>query len=196
MKRPTSWGSMRPQRRASSRTGALMDGSSACDEVCTCWFPWGLPDVSVSSPTRGSSSLGPSLPATSAGGAPANTWDLTEQIFREVVVITSKPVRPRRGEIGGARYLARVVAPKQLFGTRRAWRGQTPVDVSDPSRTVIEGAPHDPVVGVPGSRRHRLGEREPLDLHRGSRRPPHRAPSAPHQRRPRGLGHRTGRPQP
>src|SRR6266508_4161181 len=59
-----------------------------------------------------------------------------------------------------------------------------------------KGAPYDPVVGVPGSRRHRLGEREPSDLHLGSRRPPHRAHRAPHQRRPRGLGHRTGRPQP
>jgi len=54
------------------------------------------------------------------------------------VVITARPVRPRRGEIGGVRYLARVVAPARLFGTRRVWRDQTPVDVSDPSRTVID----------------------------------------------------------
>jgi predicted transcriptional regulator of viral defense system len=60
------------------------------------------------------------------------------RIFREVVVITSKPLRPRRGEIGDVRYLARVVAPGQLFGTRRVWRDQTPVDVSGPSRTIVD----------------------------------------------------------
>jgi len=77
-------------------------------------------------------------PCYIGGWSACEHWDLTEQIFREVVVITSKPVRPRRGEIGGARYLARVIAPKQLFGTRRVWRDQTPVDVSDPSRTIID----------------------------------------------------------
>lgn len=77
-------------------------------------------------------------PCYIGGWSACEHWDLTEQIFREVVVITSKPVRPRRGEIGGVGYLARVVASKQLFGTRRVWRDQTPVDVSDPSRTIVD----------------------------------------------------------
>ena len=77
-------------------------------------------------------------PCYIGGWSACEHWDLTEQIFREVVVITSKPVRPRRGQIGGSGYLARVVAPKHLFGTRRVWREQTPVDVSDPSRTIID----------------------------------------------------------
>ena len=77
-------------------------------------------------------------PCYISGWSACEHWDLTEQIFREVVVITSKPVRPRRGEIGDVRYLARVVAPGQLFGTRRVWRDQTAVDVSDPSRTIVD----------------------------------------------------------
>ena len=77
-------------------------------------------------------------PCYIGGWSACEHWDLTEQIFREVVVITSKPVRPRRGEIGGVGYLARVVAPSQLFGTRRVWRDPTPVDVSDPSRTIVD----------------------------------------------------------
>jgi predicted transcriptional regulator of viral defense system len=77
-------------------------------------------------------------PCYIGGWSACEHWDLTEQIFREVVVITSKPVRPRRGEIGDVRFLARVVAPAQLFGTRRVWRDQTPVDVSDPSRTIVD----------------------------------------------------------
>lgn len=50
-------------------------------------------------------------PCYIGGWSACEHWELTEQIFREVVVITSKPVRPRRGEIGNVRYLARVVAP-------------------------------------------------------------------------------------
>jgi predicted transcriptional regulator of viral defense system len=83
-------------------------------------------------------------PCYIGGWSACEHWHLTEQIFRDVVVITSKPVRPRRGEIGGVAYLARVVAPKQLFGTRRVWREQTPVDVSDPSRTMVD------ILDVPG----------------------------------------------
>ena len=77
-------------------------------------------------------------PCYIGGWSACEHWDFTEQIFREVVVITSRPVRPRRGTIGGTAYLARVVAPRQIFGTRRVWRDQTPVDVSDPSRTIID----------------------------------------------------------
>jgi len=77
-------------------------------------------------------------PCYIGGWSACEHWNLTEQIFRDVVVITSKPVRPRRGEIGGGAYRARVVAPNQLFGTRRVWREQTPVNVSDPSRTVVD----------------------------------------------------------
>jgi len=77
-------------------------------------------------------------PCYIGGWSACEHWDFTEQIFREVVVITSRPVRPRRGTIGGTAYLARVVASKHLFGTRRVWRDQTPVDVSDPSRTIVD----------------------------------------------------------
>jgi len=115
-----------------------MDGSSVCDEVLYVLVPLGAagrvgvvadPWIFIARAFA---------PCYIGGWSACEHWDLTEQIFREVVVITSKPVRPRRGEIGGARYLARVIAPRQLFGTRRVWRDQTPVDVSDPSRTVID----------------------------------------------------------
>jgi len=77
-------------------------------------------------------------PCYIGGWSAGEHWDLTEQVFRAVVVFTTKPVRPREGEIGGARYLARVVAPGRTFGTRRVWRDQVPVDVSDPSRTIVD----------------------------------------------------------
>lgn len=77
-------------------------------------------------------------PCYIGGWSACEHWGLTEQLFREVVVFSSKPVRPRRGEVGGIGYLARVVPPRQLFGTRRVWRDRTPVDVSDPARTIVD----------------------------------------------------------
>jgi predicted transcriptional regulator of viral defense system len=77
-------------------------------------------------------------PGYIGGWSACEHWEFTEQIFREVVVFTTKPIRPRRGEIDGAPYLARVMAPNRLFGTRRVWRDRTPVEVSDPSRTIID----------------------------------------------------------
>ncbi len=77
-------------------------------------------------------------PCYIGGWSACEHWGLTEQIFRSIVVFTAKPVRPREGEIGGVRYLARVVASERLFGTRRVWRDQIAVDVSDPSRTIVD----------------------------------------------------------
>jgi predicted transcriptional regulator of viral defense system len=77
-------------------------------------------------------------PCYVGGWSACEHWDLTEQIFRTVVVVTGKPVRPREGEIAGNHYIARVVSPTRLFGTSTVWRGATPVEVSDPSRTIVD----------------------------------------------------------
>jgi len=61
-----------------------------------------------------------------------------EQLFRAVLVITTKPVRPRKGQLQGTPFVAKVIASDRFFGTRRVWRDQTPIDVSDPCRTIID----------------------------------------------------------
>jgi predicted transcriptional regulator of viral defense system len=54
-------------------------------------------------------------------------------------------------EIQGTRFQARTVAPDRLFGTMAVWRGQSRVEVSDPSRTVVDLL-DDPALG--GGIRH------------------------------------------
>lgn len=90
-------------------------------------------------------------PSYVGGWSACEHWGFTEQIFRAVFFFTAKPIRPRKGEIHGTPYVAKVVSAKRLFGTRRIWKDQAPVEVSDPCRTIIDIL-DDPAVG--GGIRH------------------------------------------
>jgi predicted transcriptional regulator of viral defense system len=90
-------------------------------------------------------------PCYIGGWSACEHWGFTEQLFRAIVVFTGKPVRPRRGEIQGTPFVAKAVAPESFFGTRRIWRERVPVEISGPSRTVVDVL-DDPSVG--GGIRH------------------------------------------
>ena len=90
-------------------------------------------------------------PCYIGGWSACEYWGFTEQLFRAVQVFTKKPVRPQKGQLQGTPFVAKVVAPGRFFGTRRIWRDQVPVEVSDPSRTLVDIL-DDPSVG--GGMRH------------------------------------------
>jgi predicted transcriptional regulator of viral defense system len=73
-------------------------------------------------------------------------WDLTEQVFRTILVVTARRVRHRDQTIQGIPFHLTVRDPAALFGTVSVWRGQNKVAVSDPSRTVVD-ALDDPRLG-------------------------------------------------
>jgi predicted transcriptional regulator of viral defense system len=77
-------------------------------------------------------------PCYIGGWSAAEHWDLTEQIFRTVVVMTNRPLRKWRMNVKGTDFLLRSVSPKSLFGLKLVWRGKARVDVSDPTRTVLD----------------------------------------------------------
>lgn len=77
-------------------------------------------------------------PGYLAGWTACEHWGLTEQIFRDVQVVTARRLRHRIQEIQGTRFVAKTVSPDQMFGTKAVWRGQSRVEVSDPSRTVVD----------------------------------------------------------
>ena len=77
-------------------------------------------------------------PCYIGGWSAAEYWDLTEQIFRTVVVITTQKPRNRSPIIKGTEFMLRTVSEKALFGIKPVWRGQVKVSVSDPSRTIID----------------------------------------------------------
>lgn len=90
-------------------------------------------------------------PGYLAGWTACEHWGLTEQIFRDVQVVTARRLRHRVQEIQGTRFQAKTVAPDRLFGTQAVWRGQSRIEVSDPSRTVVDLL-DDPALG--GGIRH------------------------------------------
>ena len=73
------------------------------------------------------------------GGFSACThWGLTDQLFRTVVVVSSRWTRNRQPRIQDTAYIVKVVAPERMFGTRPQWADNLQVEVSDPARTIVD----------------------------------------------------------
>ena len=85
------------------------------------------------------------------GWSACEYWNLTDQLFKETLVISSKPMRQRQIEIQGVPFYAKVVDSDKIFGTEIVWRGRTRVPVSDPARTIVDIL-DDPKIG--GGIRH------------------------------------------
>lgn len=78
-------------------------------------------------------------------------WGLTEQVFRETVVISVRPTRRRHIEIQDVPFRVKVVSKDKIFGTEVVWRGRTRILVSDHARTIVDVL-DDPKIG--GGIRH------------------------------------------
>jgi len=77
-------------------------------------------------------------PCFICGWSAAEHWGLTEQLFRTVLVSTSRRPRTRKTKMGGVEFRIRTVSAKQFFGLKTVWRGRMRVKVSDPSRTIVD----------------------------------------------------------
>lgn len=85
-------------------------------------------------------------PCYIGGWSACEHWDLTEQVFRTVLVVTAKKVRDREPVIQGRPYRVTVRTEDKLFGTSPVWRDQVRVHVSDPTRTIVDIL-DDPTLG-------------------------------------------------
>lgn len=77
-------------------------------------------------------------PGYVAGRTAAEHWDLTEQIFKDVVVVTGQAIRQRRQMRQGFEFTLKHLNPNKIFGTKSVWRHHTKVPVSDVHRTIID----------------------------------------------------------
>lgn len=77
-------------------------------------------------------------PCYIGGWSAAEHWGLTEQIFRDIVVMTRRNPRKRSIVIKGTQFLLRTVPAKAMFGAKPVWKGQVKISVSDPARTIID----------------------------------------------------------
>lgn len=76
----------------------------------------------------------------------AEYWDLTEQIYQTIVVVTTQKPRKRNMVLNGSNFLLRTTTEKAMFGLRSIWRGAVKVAVSDPTRTILDML-NDPRLG-------------------------------------------------
>lgn len=85
-------------------------------------------------------------PAYVGGRTAAEHWDLTEQLFRDIVAFTARPIRAKSRESGGVVFTLKHVSEEKMFGTKTVWRGHTKVSVSDIDRTLVDLL-DDPAMG-------------------------------------------------
>jgi len=77
-------------------------------------------------------------PCYVGGWSACEHWGLTDQIFKDIVVFTSRKVRHKRNEIQNTIYIVRNIINEKIFGTKSVWRGQNRILLSDPSRTIAD----------------------------------------------------------
>jgi predicted transcriptional regulator of viral defense system len=84
--------------------------------------------------------LAPALfdPCYIGGWTAAHHWELTEQLFNETLVFTTRRLTETRVNSQGAVFILYRIKPKRLFGLKTLWRGSVKVSISDPPRTLID----------------------------------------------------------
>ena len=82
----------------------------------------------------------PSLydPAYVGGRTACEHWGLTEQIFRDTVVITGQPVRAKYQKRFGLPFTLKHIRPNLIFGVEPVWYENIKVFVSDVHRTMLD----------------------------------------------------------
>ncbi len=77
-------------------------------------------------------------PCYIGGWTAAHHWELTEQLFNETLVFTTRRVTEKRVVAQGAAFALHRVKPGRFFGLKALWRGSVKVSISDPARTLID----------------------------------------------------------
>src|SRR6266508_5487202 len=77
-------------------------------------------------------------PCYIGGWSACQHWGMTDQVFRTVLVVSGRKVRSREPVIQGTPYRVTVRSEDKLFGTTPVWRDQVRVQVSDPTRTIVD----------------------------------------------------------
>ena len=72
------------------------------------------------------------------GWTAAHHWDLTEQLFNESMVFTTRRVIEKHVTVQGTAFRLHRISAKRLFGLKTLWRSTVKVSISDAARTVVD----------------------------------------------------------
>lgn len=77
-------------------------------------------------------------PCYIGGWTATEHWDLTEQIFNDICVLTEQIVIYKKQNINQQTFLLNHIAKKINFGTKVIWKKNQKILVSDPHKTIID----------------------------------------------------------
>ncbi len=87
-------------------------------------------------------------PCYIGGWSAAEHWELTEQLFRSTLVVTSAPARKTEVRIGGHLFrVFRIPRARLAGGVETVWRGRERVDISGLERTLLDSLRNPELVG-------------------------------------------------
>ena len=86
-------------------------------------------------------------PGYIGGWSALEYWELTEQLFRSICVLTHKRVSKGVTIHQGVNFFIKHVAESQLFGTTNIWQENTKIQISDPYKTLLDCI-DDPYLGA------------------------------------------------
>ena len=85
-------------------------------------------------------------PCYIGGWSAAEYWDLTEQIFRSICIITDQPQTKKFQTLHNIDFVLTKVKPILMFGTKTVWKQHKKIQVSDPHKTILDIL-YDPQLG-------------------------------------------------
>jgi predicted transcriptional regulator of viral defense system len=86
-------------------------------------------------------------PGYIGGWSALEHWELTEQLFRSVCVLTNKRTAYGQQEYQGVGFFVKYTPEKNLFATKTLWRESTKLLISDLPKTVLDVI-DDPYLGA------------------------------------------------
>ena len=86
-------------------------------------------------------------PSYVGGWSALEYWELTEQLFRSVCVLTSKRTTFGETEHQGVNFFVKHIPKNHILGTKTIWHGQIKMSVSDPYKTILDII-DDPYLGA------------------------------------------------
>lgn len=86
-------------------------------------------------------------PCYIGGWSAAEHWNFTEQIFNSVLVFSTKKSQTRELKLQGVNFTIKTIKVDRLFGAKPIWREGHKVNVSDPSKTIVDAFNDPAVVG-------------------------------------------------
>jgi len=85
-------------------------------------------------------------PCYVGGWSAAEYWDLTEQIFHDICVMTERVPAKKQQVMQNVTFVLTKISPQLVFGTKVVWKQNKKIRISDPHKTIIDML-YDPRLG-------------------------------------------------